>query len=94
MSEQIDIVDAPDAGRFEARIDGALAGFAEYADADGIRTFPHTEVDPAYGGRGVGSRLVDEALRATVAAGLRIRPLCSFVRARSAEGEFAAHVVR
>lgn len=92
-SEQIEIVDAPEAHRFEARVDGALAGFADYRDADGVRTFPHTEVDPAFGGRGVGSRLVDDALRATIAAGLRIRPLCSFVRARVDRDEFAAHVI-
>lgn len=93
QSEQIRIVDAPEAQRFEARVDGALAGFADYRDADGVRTFPHTEIDPAFGGRGIGSQLVDEALRATIAAGLRIRPLCSFVRARVDADEFAAHVV-
>ncbi|WP_404313311.1 N-acetyltransferase [Agrococcus terreus] len=93
MSEQIEIVDAPEARRFEARVDGALAGFADYRDRDGVRAFPHTEVDPSFGGRGIGSRLVDEALRATIAAGMRIRPQCSFVRARVESDEFAAHVV-
>ncbi|MCR8671727.1 N-acetyltransferase [Agrococcus sp. HG114] len=91
MSEQIEIVDDPQAQRFEARIDGALAGFADYRDGDGVRSFPHTEVDPAFGGRGVGSQLVDQALRATIAEGLRIRPQCSFVVARAAADEFAAH---
>lgn len=92
MSEKIEIVDAAESNRFEARVDGALAGFADYTDADGVRTFPHTEIDPAHGGRGIGSTLVDEALRATIAEGKRIRPLCSFVRARAEADEFASHV--
>lgn len=94
QSEQIEISDNPEARRFEARVDGALAGFADYRDAEGVRSFVHTEVDPSFGGRGVGSRLVDEALRATIAQGRQIRPRCSFVAARSDADEFAAHVVR
>ena len=93
MSEQIEIPETPEARRCEARVDGALAGFADYRDSESTRSFVHTEVDPAFGGRGIGSRLVDEALRATIAEGRRIRPLCSFVVARSAADEFASHVV-
>ena len=81
------------ARRFEAHIDGALAGFADYRDDQAVRSFVHTEVDRAFGGRGVGSALVDEALRATIADGKQIRPICSFVVARAAADEFAAHVV-
>ncbi|MCH1883301.1 GNAT family N-acetyltransferase [Agrococcus sp. ARC_14] len=93
QSEQIEVVDNAAATRYEARIDGALAGFADYRDAEGVRAFTHTEVDSAFGGRGVGSTLVDEAMRATIAEGKRIKPICSFVVARSAADEFAAHVV-
>ncbi|WP_072313932.1 GNAT family N-acetyltransferase [Agrococcus sp. Marseille-P2731] len=88
----IEIVHNPEASRYEARIDGALAGFADYVDGDGIRSFTHTEVDPGFGGRGVGSQLVDDALRSTIAEGRRIRPICSFVVARAEADEFAAHV--
>lgn len=97
MSDQqteTQITNNPEARRFEAHIDGALAGFADYRDDESVRSFVHTEVDPAFGGRGVGSTLVDEALRATVAQGKRIRPICSFVVARSASDEFASHVVQ
>lgn len=90
--QQIEIVDNPEAQRFEARVDGAIAGFADYRDREGVRAFPHTEVDPAFGGRGIGSTLVDEALRTTIAAGKRILPQCSFVAARVKKDEFAAHV--
>lgn len=91
--QQIEIVDNVEARRFEAHLDGALAGFADYRDAEGVRSFVHTETDPAFGGRGVGSQLVDAALRATIADGKRVRPLCSFVRARAGADEFAAHVI-
>ncbi len=94
MTEQIEIVDNPQAQRFEAHVDGALAGFADYRDGEGVRGFPHTEVDPAFGGRGIGATLVDEALRRTIAEGRRILPQCSFVAARVTADEFAAHVAR
>lgn len=87
------VSDNPEARRYEAHVDGALAGFADYRDAEAVRSFVHTEVDPAFGGKGVGSTLVDEALRATIAQGKQIRPICSFVVARAASDEFAAHVV-
>lgn len=92
MTEQTEIVDNPEARRFEARVGEALAGFADYRDKDGVRAFVHTEIDPSFGGRGIGSQLVDEALRATIAQGKRIRPVCSFVVARAAADEFASHV--
>ncbi|SFS18085.1 hypothetical protein SAMN04487783_2521 [Agrococcus baldri] len=89
---QTQVTENAEARRFEAHIDGVLAGFADYRDAQAVRSFVHTEVDPAFGGRGVGSTLVDEALRATIADGKQIRPICSFVVARAAADEFAAHV--
>lgn len=93
QEQQIEIVDNTEASRFEAHIGGARAGLADYRDRDGIRAFTHTEVDPSFGGQGVGSKLVDEALRATIADGMQIKPICSFVVARSAADEFAAHIV-
>ena len=69
-----------DAGtRFEIHVDGALAGFTDYHDRDDVRTFPHTEVDPAYQGQGLASQVIRGALDATRAAGLGVRPLCSAV---------------
>ena len=41
----------------------------------------HTEVAPAVEGRGVGSRLVSAALDDIRARGLRLVPICPFVRA-------------
>ena len=63
-------------GRFVIEVDGRTVGLADYHDVDGRRIFPHTEVLPAYRGRGLASLLIGEALRATRAAGLRIVPTC------------------
>ena len=66
-------------GRFTITVDGKTAGLIDYFDRDGRRVFPHTEIQPEYGGRGLATILVAEALEATRAAGLRIVPQCSMV---------------
>ncbi len=74
------VADNPAEHRFEMRVDGELAGFAAYRDRDGVRSFTHTEVDDAFEGQGVGSRLVRGALDATRDAGMSVLPFCPFVR--------------
>lgn len=69
------------AHRWEARIDGAVAGFAAYRLHDGVVVFTHTDVDPAFEGRGVGSALARTALDEVLATGeLRVKPVCPFIR--------------
>lgn len=65
--------------RFTIAVDGQTVGFTEYVDRDGQRTFPHTEVDSDFGGRGLATILVEEALQSTRDAGLRIVPVCPMV---------------
>ena len=65
--------------RFEITVDGHLAGFADYRIEDGVAAFPHTEIDPAYGGRGLGTVLVHHALDAMRERGIGVLPYCSFV---------------
>ena len=79
---EIDVVDHPEAHRYEARAaDGAVLGFSKYRVEGDTVVFTHTEVDDAQEGQGVGSRLVRGALDDVRAGGRRIRPLCPFVRA-------------
>ncbi|BBX31404.1 hypothetical protein MMAG44476_33217 [Mycolicibacterium mageritense DSM 44476 = CIP 104973] len=71
------VTERPD--RFTIEVGGKTVGVADYHDRDGRRIFPHTEVMPAYRGRGLATILVAEALRSTRAAGLRIVPTCWMV---------------
>lgn len=72
----------PQARRYEAHIDGELAGFAEYQLTDDLVVFTHTEVDEKFEGKGVGSALARFALDDVRAAGTRkVLPLCPFIKA-------------
>lgn len=51
-----------DAHRYEARIDGELAGFIQYRQSVGLVNLFHTEVDDRFEGQGVGSALTRFAL--------------------------------
>jgi predicted GNAT family acetyltransferase len=53
----IAIRDVPERHRYELTVDGAVAGISIYRLGDGVMVFEHTEVDEAYEGRGLGSRL-------------------------------------
>lgn len=81
------VVDAPERSRFEVRVDGELAGFAQYLRRPGLIAFTHTEVDARFEGRGLGGRLVRTALDASRAQGLDVLPFCPFVR-----GYIAGHL--
>lgn len=65
--------------RFSISVDGQKVGLAEYADRDGHRIFPHTEVREEFGGRGLATILVGEALQTTRDAGLRVVAVCPMV---------------
>jgi hypothetical protein len=76
----MDVANAPERHRYEARIDGELAGIAQYRESDGLVTFVHTEVMSGFEGKGVGSRLVRGALEDVRARGLKVRAECEFVK--------------
>jgi predicted GNAT family acetyltransferase len=70
----------PEEARFEAEVGGRRA-LLTYERADGEIRMLHTEVPGEHQGRGVGSHLVRAALEHARAEGLRVVPLCPFVRA-------------
>ena len=74
-----DVDDNPSLLRFEIHDDGKLAGFAQYVRRPGRIFFVHTEIDPAFEGRGLGSQLAAGALAATRGTGERVVPLCPFI---------------
>jgi hypothetical protein len=82
---EVRVTDNPGEHRFEATVDGELAGFAIYHRSPGQIAFTHTEVDDAFEGHGVGSRLATVALDAARAEGLAVLPFCPFIRRYIAE---------
>lgn len=66
--------------RFSIALEGQPAGFTQFVESEGRRIFFHTVVDPAFEGKGLASRLVRQALDATRADGLRVVPVCPYVK--------------
>ena len=77
----VEVHDNPPKERYEAAVDGALAGFAEYRQKPGLIAFVHTEVDQAFEGHGVASILIHDALEDARRRGLAVLPFCPFVSA-------------
>ena len=73
--------DTPDERRYEALVDDEVAGYLFYRAREGELILIHTEVDEVFEGQGIGSGLVSGALEDIRARGLRIVPICPFVKA-------------
>ena len=81
MADDVVVTNHRDEKRYEARLGGELAGFAEYQLTDELIVFTHTEVDPRFEGQGVGSALARFALDEVRDAGDRkVMPLCPFIK--------------
>ena len=65
--------------RFDIHVDGELAGFADYKLHDQTIVFPHTEIDPKFGGKGLGTTLIEFALNEVAKENLSVEPVCPFV---------------
>jgi uncharacterized protein len=78
----VQISDNPEARRYEARVDGEIVGYASHWQDEPDRlVILHVEVHPSREGRGIGSQLVDYALRDARARNLKVVPRCSFAAA-------------
>ncbi|HEY8473281.1 MAG TPA: GNAT family N-acetyltransferase [Natronosporangium sp.] len=81
MSDAVSVTNNPAASRYEAWVGDQLAGFSQYVLADGLITFFHTEVRPAFEGRGIGGAIARFALDDVAASGDRkVVPRCRFIR--------------
>ena len=67
-------------GRYVGTVEGTVAAFAEFTPAAQLVVFTHTETDPGFEGQGVASVLVRWALDDVRARGLRVVPVCPFVK--------------
>ena len=72
--------DAPDQNRFEIWVGGVLAGFTVYRAQPERYTYVHTEIDPAFGGKGLASILIKSTLDEMRQRGIEVLPQCPFVR--------------
>lgn len=72
---------APGDSEFTVAVDGKTVGRMTFFERDEQRVFLHTEVDEAYGGRGLATQLITQGLAATQAEGMRIVAVCPMVAA-------------
>lgn len=77
---EIQVQDRPEALRYEALVEGRVAGYAAYTTTDTVITFTHAVVEPEFEGQGVGGTLARSALDDARSRGLGVVPRCSFIR--------------
>jgi predicted GNAT family acetyltransferase len=65
--------------RYEATVAGERVGFASFRSGPGLVTFTHTEVEPAFEGKGIASALARQALDDVRARGERVVAECPFI---------------
>jgi len=78
---QPQLQDATPRNRYEALVNGELAGFIDYRDAGAARELVHTEVLPQHEGRGLGGQLAAFALEDARQQDRKVVPACSFIEA-------------
>jgi predicted GNAT family acetyltransferase len=69
----------PERSRYELLVDGEVIGIAEYRAQDGVVVLPHTVIDPARRGQGLGDVLVEGVLADVRSLGAKVVPACWFV---------------
>lgn len=80
MSE-VTVTDAPGIHHYELTLDGDRAGFINYRDDGNRRVILRTEVDDAYRGQELGTKLLTGALDHIRARGMRAVTLCPMATA-------------
>ncbi len=74
------IVDVEAEQRYEARIEGDLAGFLDYVVKRGRIALIHTEVLEAFRGKGLAEQMARFALDDARRRGLQVIAICPYVR--------------
>ncbi|MBB5270564.1 GNAT family N-acetyltransferase [Quisquiliibacterium transsilvanicum] len=74
------VVHNPAASRFEAEVEGRLCRADYRMDGDTMLVV-HTEVAPILEGQGIAGELVREVFAHAQREGLKVAPMCSYVRA-------------
>lgn len=81
MSDEVTVIDNKERRRYEAHLNGELAGVLTYTVDDGVAVLPHTGVESRFEGRGIGGKLAKAALDGAREQGLKVAPWCPFIAA-------------
>lgn len=80
MSDVVSVARNDETSRYEIHVGDTLAGFTEFSvKPETVLVFPHTEVFPEFGGRGLAGELVRFAMTDVAARNESVLPLCPFV---------------
>ena len=72
--------DHVEADRYEAVLDGQVAGFVDYRRTEGRLVIPRTVTLPAFRGQGIASRLVQHVMDQARREGRAVTTTCWYVR--------------
>jgi uncharacterized protein len=83
-TDQPVVTDNPSASRYELHVmpGGELAGFVEYKlrQGDTVISLVHTQVEPAFEGRGLAGQLARFSLDNARERGLTVLPFCPYIK--------------
>jgi uncharacterized protein len=80
MADRVVVRDNPSELRYELLVGGESAGLIAYRRRPGAVALIHTDIEPRFEGQGLGTQLVEGALADIRERGLRLVPICPFVR--------------
>lgn len=78
--DDLRVIDNEASTQYELWVGEELAGTILYRASEEAVALVHTEIAPDFEGQGLGSKLVAGALDDLRARGLRVIPICRFVR--------------
>ncbi|TQS46727.1 GNAT family N-acetyltransferase [Cryptosporangium phraense] len=79
MADELAISDVKDESRYEATLDGVVAGVVEYQLDGDVIMFTHTGVPSEFEGRGIASQLARYVLDDARSRGLDVLPRCPYI---------------
>lgn len=87
-TDQITVRRNDEETRYEVYVGDVLAGFTTFhVDSRGRYLYPHTEIDPAFRGRGLAQTVVAEAMADSARRGETVVPHCPVVTKYLRENE-------
>jgi predicted GNAT family acetyltransferase len=79
MASRTDVTNNPERNRYEAHVDGTLAGWVDYQLTTELVVVTHTEVEPSFEGQGIGSALARATMDDVRDQGRKALVICPFI---------------